>query len=397
MPALKMTKAAIAGLPIGSRRTRYSDTQVQYLKLYVLPSGHKAWYYYRKHRGKLHEVLIGSFPACSIRNARDEAQIMSGRIVRGLPPRDEPAPSHLKVTTFGDLFASYLEHHAKPHKRTWKEDEGQYRRHLGEWITLPLEDFDTLTVSDLIAKLGARAPVAANRVLALVRKVFNYAIQDLDMELRNPTRRTKPSREEPRHRYMNAAEVGRFLATLDALAARPQPPIEWQDWNYWRVFFLVALYIGARVGSIRQMEWSELDFESGVWLVPIGKMKGKRDAVIVLPRMIVDLLRDWRKQSRKSRFVFPGREVTKPIIEIRHAWVKLCREAELVNLHPHDLRRTFGTWQLQSGASMATVRDSLSQRDIRVTQNAYAHVDVGHVRASVEETVRRFAETRPSQ
>jgi integrase len=97
------------------------------------------------------------------------------------------------------------------------------------------------------------------------------------------------------------------------------------------------------------------------------------------------------------RYVFPGRSGDAPVKEVKGAWAALCEAAKLDGVWPHDLRRTFGTWQLQGGAALATVRDSLAQSDIRVTQASYAHVAADAVRESVEATAARITAASPKR
>jgi integrase len=92
--------------------------------------------------------------------------------------------------------------------------------------------------------------------------------------------------------------------------------------------------------------------------------------------------------------VFPSAIPGQPIQEPKRAWARVCKDAGIENAHIHDLRRTLATKQLQLGAPMAVIRDSLTQKDIRVTERAYAHVRSDAVRDSVSKAVSDLNEKR---
>ena len=82
--------------------------------------------------------------------------------------------------TLGELFATWLEHHGKPHKKTWKWDQGVFEKHLGAW-KLP-QDFrasqhrrgDATRLS-----MGAKSgPYVANRLVEILSGLFNKAIEN---------------------------------------------------------------------------------------------------------------------------------------------------------------------------------------------------------------------------
>ena len=55
----------------------------------------------------------------------------------------------------------------------------------------------------------------------------------------------------------------------------------------------------------------------------------------------------------------------------------------LNNLRPNDLRRTLGSWQAATGASLAIIGKSLGHRSVASTQ-IYAHLSIEPVRDSVQ-------------
>src|SRR4029453_13057491 len=102
---------------------------------------------------------------------------------------------------------------AKPHKRSWQEDERQLNASLlPKWKTRPASD---ISAGDLLAVLNAKvrngAPVAANRLRALVSRVFTFgAEQRLVAPTANPVIGVKkPSKETSRDRGLTPDEKRR--------------------------------------------------------------------------------------------------------------------------------------------------------------------------------------------
>jgi integrase len=68
----------------------------------------------------------------------------------------------------------------------------------------------------------------------------------------------------------------------------------------------LVLRTACRPGMARKAEWSEFDLDKGLWSIPAGKMKMKRDHVIPLSSQTVADLREQQEISGRGRYVFPG-------------------------------------------------------------------------------------------
>lgn len=134
-----------------------------------------------------------------------------------------------RAETFADLAREDAELHAK-FKRSGREDlrllyGSPHKRKTGErphepivkrWGAMRAKDITRRDVRALLDEVAARAPIMANRTLALVRKMFNFAIDHSWLET-NPCimiKRLAPDRQ--RDRVLHEEEVRRFWAALDA-------------------------------------------------------------------------------------------------------------------------------------------------------------------------------------
>ena len=66
----------------------------------------------------------------------------------------------------------------------------------------------------------------------------------------------------------------------------------------------------------------------------------------------------------------------------RKAWLRVLKRSGLSNLRMHDLRRSLGSWQAITGASLPIIGKSLGHTDQSATA-IYARLTVDPVRASV--------------
>src|SRR6188768_1759376 len=131
----KFTKTAVTAVlkpTLGKRTTAY-DTEVPKLALRVTSAGTRTFYVIKRAGGEMVWLKLGVYPDMTPEKARNEAERVLGAFAHGRNPA--AARRALKrELTFADLFADYLERHAKPRKRTWREDEQKFRDYLAEPI-----------------------------------------------------------------------------------------------------------------------------------------------------------------------------------------------------------------------------------------------------------------------
>jgi integrase len=95
------------------------------------------------------------------------------------------------------------------------------------------------------------------------------------------------------------------------------------------------------------------------------------------------LLRQRQKQL-KSGFVFPS-NLSKAghIQDPKKAWKRLLAKAELSNLRIHDIRRTLGSYQAITGASLQIIGKSLGHKSSKATE-IYSRLLLDPVRFSMD-------------
>lgn len=360
-------KRTIEALPIPTKgRVRYHDTGHRYLYLDVFPSGNRTYQYVRKVDGKVKFVKIGVYPDMTPTEARVEADKKSGECSRGEPISTKKSTR----ITFTDLFNDYLEKHLKDNTRTWAEDLRRFNVYLPPIHKMTPKEITPQVIRDLHKKLAKeRGEVSANRIIQLVRRTFNFYIQE-GAYIPNPAARLKKFQERSRERILDDIEIRRFFDALMTLTP------DWQD------FFKTALFTGARRANVQAMKWDNIDLERKIWTIPKEEFKTGDKTQVILSEPAIEILTR-RHKKKQSEYVFPSHGRSGHIVEVKGIWATLLKAAGISDFHMHDLRRTFGSYQAKTGASLPIIGKSLGHRGTEATQ-IYARLDIEPVRESVD-------------
>src|SRR6185369_9326785 len=95
----------------------------------------------------------------------------------GRDPADELAARKAPSKgDFAEMVETFIRLYAKPRNRTWKETEWIFAKYVTpEWRDRSAGEIKRRDVAELLDKVEAEnGPVMADRVLAAVRKLFNW-------------------------------------------------------------------------------------------------------------------------------------------------------------------------------------------------------------------------------
>jgi len=375
---IKFTKTTLTAvsLPEKEKRLEIYDTVENQLLVRVSSTGRKVFQIYRWFEGRPVRVKIGEFPEWSVENARKKARSIKADLDNGINPNDIDR-SRREEMTFADLFGIYLERHAKLKKRSWREDQRRYEKHLVNLANKRLSTIGRKHIAAIHSRIGRKHKISANRTLSLISSVYGRAIEFGLWEGLNPCRGIKKFPERSRDRFLLAGEMPRFF---DALLAEPNTTI--------RDFFLVSLLTGARKSNVLSMRWKDVDLNEDTWKIQITK--NSTPQTIPLGKDVLSVLTERRKNT-SSFFVFPGNGKTGHLVEPKAGWKRILKRAGLENLRIHDLRRTLGSWQAMTGASLPIIGKSLNHKHPATTA-IYARLDLNPVRESMQKATTAMLE-----
>ena len=381
------TKTALDNLPLAApgQRKFYFDSKTPGLALRV-SARNKIFYIYKWVQGKPQKYPLGPYPALSLDEAKARAAEENAAFVRGHDPAAEREKKRAEWT-FDDLFEWYIDAHAKVRKRSWERDKQNYEKHLKPAIGEVLVSQVTRTrVREIHRSLRVSSgPYAANRILALVSVVFNKAIAHEIHEGANPAAGVELFPEESRDRRLTAAEIPRLM---DALETEPNETL--------RDFIYMLLYTGARKSNVLAMRWDEIDLDARIWRIPMTK-NGKPQ-IVPLEEPELAILKRRQADNNGSEWVFPGRSDTASghLERPEHGWERICKRAKIADLRLHDLRRSLGSWMVDTGASLPVIGQTLHHQS-QATTAIYARLSLDPVRQAKLRAVEAMMETRKSR
>lgn len=297
-------------------------------------------------------------------------------------------------------FDRYLQYErgASPHTRAaYRRDLEGLERYIEEHRSgVQLEDIDILLVRAFLGSLHGKAKASTiARKLSALRSFFRFLTNRGHCST-NPVALL----DSPKHR----APLPRFLPVDEALRVMEQP--RGKDSEEGKVSgreilglrdqaILEVLYgAGLRVSELVGLDLDALDLAQGLVrvcgkgnkerIVPIGRKAGEALAVY-LPRRL-ELLTSVAYNDRAADAVFlscRGRRIT-----VRRVQQIVDRETRLAGVRrrssPHDLRHSYATHLLDSGADLRSIQEMLGHASLSTTQR-YTHVTVDSLIAAYEE------------
>ncbi|MEW6132070.1 MAG: site-specific integrase [Pseudomonadota bacterium] len=373
---VKLSKRAIEALPPASpgKRDTYGIQDHKGLELRVTPNGVKTFSLVKRVKGGVPErVTLGKFGEIPLEQVKSKALTNLAAMADGKSMAGRNRLTRSQVT-LKELFDDFLEHRqnrrgaylSEVTKRGYRYD---FANHLSKLENRQLSAIRGLDIDTLHKKIGKTHKTGANRVLALVSSLYSYAIERKFYQGPNPAQGIKKFPEDSRERVIEPDEMPKFF---DAVLSHSSATI--------RDFVLICLFTGARRSNVLSMRWSDVNLDRGVWIVP--RTKGGVPQTVALPAPAVEILKA-RQENVDSEFVFPGTGKSGHLTEPKKGWDEIRKSAGLPDLRLHDLRRTFGSWQANAGASLHIVGKSLGHKSAQSTQ-IYARLNLEPVRASVD-------------
>src|SRR5579862_6956405 len=211
-------------------RVHYYDESVRDLGLRVDSNGRKSFFWFKKIDGKPTFRAIGVFPSTSVEEARGHAHRLSADLdalkranFEGKNPFLKKGRS--KAPTFGELIDLYVEPHVKREANRPEKAEAHLRwmvkKYFSEWTHKSVGDIrveHVLAVRNAVAK----KPYLANRLVEVVRAVFNFCAGKKDGKVNvwvveNPARDVEMFAEKKRERFLQPNELLKFNQELKKL------------------------------------------------------------------------------------------------------------------------------------------------------------------------------------
>ncbi|KXB09111.1 hypothetical protein AKJ60_00955 [candidate division MSBL1 archaeon SCGC-AAA385M11] len=363
MPKITLTPGFVASPPKAKDKAKvdYFDTHLPGFLLEVRITG-KCTYYqrYRDKYGRIKQARIGPTDSMSLEDARQKARQVRSQTTMGLDPRAE-LERHRNTPTFKQFVEEKYIPHVQVHKRSWGQDQMLLdKRIIPLWGRMKMTEITREDVEEFKANFvrAEYKPASVNRYLALVKYIFSLA-EKWEVIDKSPARNVaKLEENNQKERYLSQEETQQLLQELSNCQSTVVPDL---------IEFLILT--GARRGEAMQAKWQDVDFERGVWTIPLSKSGKARH--VPLSGSALQVLQ--RRQGNENEYIFPNPQTGKPLNHFHGTWDRLRKRAGIPDVRIHDLRHNFASLLINSGRSLYEVQKLLGHADISTTQR-YAHL-----------------------
>ncbi len=373
---------SIAKCDAGKNQTDYYDEGHPGLLLRVSYGGTKTYVAWYVIEGRTRKKSLGHPPKMKLKQARAQANAVRAKAAEGEDVQGL-AQAERKAETFAELAHLYVEKHAKPKKKasSCKEDQRMLNKDvLPLWETRKAKTITRRDVINLVEGIAERGtPTLANRVLALVRKIFNFGIQWEVVEINPCAQVPRPGKEVPRDRVLRPDEIKPVCIGLGTanLSAKVRHALKLQ------------LMCALRSGEVARSRWEEFDFNENVWTIPAERSKNGNAHRVPLPPQVLEVLEQVKKEAGESEFLFPTTKRDRSVGPLNpDALAKgVYRNLEHFGTDPftpHDLRRTAATLMTGMGVDRLVVSKLLNHVEPGVTAVYDRHSYDDQKRAALE-------------
>jgi integrase len=366
MAQISLTQAFVntAVCPSDQTKQEITDKACKGLVLEVRQSGGKTYYLrYTNHRGKQRQYRIGNATVLTLSQARCKSKLALNQAALGQDPCEEKEQTK-SVPTFADFIADQYMPYVKSYKRSWDTDVSLLKNHL-----LPRfgkRYMDEITRQDIVKmhadrKASGAAPGSANRLLIMMRYIFNLALKWEVAGIKSNPCKGIPLMEENNkmERYLSVEEAERLYGAVC------------KSENAMLKYIVPMLILtGARKREVLDARWEDFDLGRRAWRIPISK-SGKARHVPLSDGALALLATMPRTMECKWAFANP--ETGKPYVSIFYAWNTARKIVGLSDVRMHDLRHSFASLLINSGRTLYEVQHILGHTQVKTTQR-YAHL-----------------------
>jgi integrase len=279
------------------------------LFLLIKPSGGKLWRLKYRIKGKERVLAIGIYPQVSLANARALREELKEKIAKGIDPaarRQEKKKAAkakvLKVTnTFENVAKAYFAKRNELNEAYKLRLERSFSNDVFPFLgNTPIETIKPKDIIEIVKRVEKRGAVeSAHRLFTQISKVYKYAVSNQVVE-RNPCSEMDKSeilQSHTRKHYPTITDPQEIRLLLNAID-------EYSGDYTTRMALTLAPHVFVRPFNLRHAQWDEIDLEAKLWRIPAEKMKTKREHVVPLTDITLDIFKEMKRFSGNADYIF---------------------------------------------------------------------------------------------
>lgn len=318
---MPLSDTALRNLKASTRPTKHADGQGLFLLVKPgssrNPKGSRLWRFKYHYAHKEKSLAFGSYPAVSLKQAREMRDTARGLLAKGIDPSEKKKADAAQLrsstaNTFQAIAEEWLSRQTSFAPVTLKKARALLEKWAFPWIGhRPINEIST---SELLEKVLRRVEKqgkieSTHRLKQRCGQIFSYAkatgrarenpTTDMRGALLTPTSRSHAAILEPE-------KIGELLRAIDGFSG--------QFVTQCALKLTPLLFV--RPGELRRAEWTEINFADRTWTIPAHKMKMRKAHIVPLSRQAIQIFNELAALTGSGQLVFPGtRSRNRPMSE----------------------------------------------------------------------------------
>ena len=351
-----LTHTFIKDYPVPEKRIEIYDSVQSGMILRVTPTGHKSFAFRYWYDGRSTQRTIGKFGDVSLGEARKKAGEWKDMLSDGLDPITEKKKNKREnPITLGEYIEEFKNDYLK--RKLKESTQTTYKSRLNKVLDdrisdKPLRDIKRPDVRSFLKAEAKDHPTNANRLQAILSKVFNEALDDGHIT-ENPIKgMDKLTDEKSRDVRYTDDDI---KAIWNAISG---------EWEPMQSLLKMLLITGQRLGETSKMKWS--DINNRMWIIPQADTKNKTPHKVPLPNMALNLLKKMKSINDESEYVFASqRDKTGHLSHFMNPIERIREKTMLNDFRLHDLRHIVATKMIDDlGVEFITVGKVLNHKGL---------------------------------
>ncbi|ENT8854627.1 tyrosine-type recombinase/integrase [Escherichia coli] len=311
---MSLTSAKIRTLKPSDNPFKVSDSHGLYLR--VKPGGSRHWYLKYRISGKESRIALGTYPAISLSDARQQREGIRKMLALNINPVQQRAAvrgSRTPEKVFKNVALAWHKSNRKWSQNTADRLLASLNNHIFPVIgNLPVSELKPRHFIDLLKGIEEKGLLeVASRTRQHLSNIMRHAVHQELIDT-NPAANLGGVTTPPVRRHYPALPLERLPELLERIGAYHQGR------ELTRHAVLLMLHVFIRSSELRFARWSEIDFTNRVWTIPatrepiIGVRYSGRGAKMRMPHIVplseqsIAILKQIKDITGNNELIFPG-------------------------------------------------------------------------------------------
>lgn len=304
------------------------------------------------HGGKQCRMDLGSYPAMTLKQARDELVRFKAELEKGHDPRvikKLVKQGNIDAITVSQLFYAWYKAYCEVNKKGHKEIKRSFELYLLPVLgALPVDRVTALMWCDVFDKRVKESESITERLLVNSKQMLNWAV-----------RRSLCAENVLQH-IMPKADFNIVKRTCNRILTDEEIKMLWYSLEHSRmaaknkIFVKLCLIYACRNGELRLARKTDFDFDAMVWTIPATNHKAGKKSKKPLYRPITENIKplllelfdlsegDYLLTNAGEKTQFSTNAGVSLPYHINQ-WLRKNADYEMKHWSLHDLRRTART------------------------------------------------------